>query len=130
MALRGPPLVTVMVETMFEPSATGFGVLLLARRRSAPSGRTCSVTAPPSLPASPSGVSLVMAAVLVKGLPAAATVAGAVATTLMSSVAPTAKLARVHRTAWPVALQVQPVPVAETKAQSGALDRLRGGLDS
>ena len=116
-ATRGPPLVTTMVDTMSDPSATGLGVLVLDRRRSAPSGRTDTFTDPLLLPASPSGVSLAMLAVLVKLLPAGATVVGAVATTVMLSVLPTGRLARVQRTSCPVALQAQPVPVAETKVQ-------------
>ncbi|MDH4392255.1 MAG: hypothetical protein QE285_12645 [Aquabacterium sp.] len=116
-ATRGPPLVTVMVDTMSDPNATGLGVLVLDRRRSAPSGRTATFTDPLLLPVLPSGVSLRMLAVLVKVLPPGATVAGAVATTVMLSVLPCGKLARVQVTTWPVAPQAQPVLTADTKPQ-------------
>ena len=64
-APRGPLLVTTMVETMFEPSATGLGVLVLLMRRSAPSRRTAMATAPLLLLVTGSGVALLMVALLV-----------------------------------------------------------------
>ena len=64
-ARRGPPLVTTMVEVRFEPRATGLGVLVLARRRSAPSGSTSTPAEPVLLPGAGSAVLLAMVAVLV-----------------------------------------------------------------
>ena len=118
-ALRGPLLATTMVEVMFEPSATGLGVLVLDKRRSAPSRSTATVAEPLLLLLMGSGVALLMVAVLVKLAPAAATAAsaGAVATMVMSSVAPTARLARVQLTLWPVAAQAQFGPAADTNVQ-------------
>ena len=117
-AERGPPLLTTMVETMFDPRATGFGLLVLDSRRSAPSRRTVTATDPLLLLLIGSGVALLMLALLVKLLPPAATavLSGAMAVISMLSVAPTGRLARVQVTVAPP-VQAQLGPLAETKVQ-------------
>ena len=115
-AARGPLLVTVMVEVSAPPSATGSGVFLFAMRRSAPSGSTGTLTEPLLLPGAGSCVADAMSAVLVKLAPAPTRAPlGAWATSVMSSVAPTGRLARLQLTAEPTWLQAQFGPLAETK---------------
>ena len=118
-ATRGPPLLTVMVEVMLAPKATGLGVLLLATRRSAPSRKTSTSTLPLLLPAMGSVVDELMLAVLVKVWPLGLTLPlpGAVATTVMLSAAPTGMLARVQLAVLPRLLQTQLGPLAETSVQ-------------
>ena len=118
-ARRGPLLATKSSLVISEPTATGLGVLLFSPRRSAPSRRTVTDTLPLLLPVFGSLDVAVMLAVLVKLWPAGAMsgLAGAVATTVMSSVAPTASVARVQLTVPASAEQAQPGPLADTKVQ-------------
>ncbi len=64
-AVCGPSLRTLIVDVMFEPTFTGLGDLVLVSRRSAPSGRTFTVTEPLLLVLTGSALLAVMLAVLV-----------------------------------------------------------------
>ena len=65
MATLGPALARRSVVVMFEPSATGLGVLVLVKTRSAPSGNTNRFTEPELLPGFGSVEVVLMLAVLV-----------------------------------------------------------------
>ena len=118
-AARGPLLVTVMTEVTLDPCATGFGDLVLVIRKSAPSGLTCTLTEPELFPGFGSLVAEVIVAVLVNVVPEAEIrpLGGAVAMTVMSSVADVGKLARVQVTVLLLLPQAQFGPFAETKVQ-------------